>query len=119
MGQMMGKLVSTALHPRDIVFLPRLGQAPMDPPPHPHPQCLPALSLQGSSSCLSGSQKGVWAAGLGTQVKRQQAQGVRAQESVRGPPAQGYVYSFEKNSNSQGYFGNVICTLGLSTVYSK
>ena len=95
------------LHPKACGWTPHPST---QPPSWVSATQFPGLQLL----CKSRSQEGV----LGTQAKKREAWGVCAQEAGGAPPRDMFI-AFRKNSNSQGYFGNLMCTLGLSVVYFK
>ena len=109
MGQMTeGEL--TALYPQDFALLLRPGQAPRDaaPPHHPPQHRAPLAALEPLLLLESRSQRGFWA----PRPKSRRLERVCAQEAREAPPRALFT-ALRKNSNSPGYFGNLMCTLGL------
>lgn len=114
MAQTKGRLVLIALHPWTLPLSPGLSR-PQRPLPNPIASVSQQSGPQGSSSCLNPetSRQGLWAPR--PRIKRPRGSVPRR---VGAPPR--YMFTaLRKNSNSQGYFGNLMCTLDLSVVYSK
>lgn len=90
------------------VCLGLAGRTPTQPPPLGSA----ALRLGDSISCSSpGSRRGPR-----HPDQEREAPGVCDREA-RGAPPKDVFIAWRKSSNSQGYFGNLMCTLGLSVVY--
>lgn len=103
------------VHPRSAALLstpePGTARSPetlsLTPPGSSSP------TLRAPARALIQSQQGSGHPGSGHRSRRPRG----LCPEGRGP-SQGCVYSFEINRDSRGYFGNLICTLALSIVYS-